>query len=618
MFSFVENKADLGETEANNTITCAVENNQVDCLQILLDLNIWEDLLSLTVSDDGEVQSLVSVAVNNNSPECLDLLIKRDAFIEPTDPEHGYTPVFFATVKGHAKCLDLLLTAGASIVYHEDSYKCHNDDCKVQLPIHTAAGLGQVECLKVLLNHIDDPGQRKPRDETMIDVTDDHPRTAFWIAAYNRKFECMITLLEAGADPRIGRIDRCGPFSSVPFTPLGAVIHHKHLCRECKLKGVEDSGEIIQAHRDYAHFQEPIDCRKCTECEIADCECDAVEKCMEIFSMDNMGKYIQKIPGLHTEAVKGVLNSGLVESIHIVRPDLLELTLRYGADLYEKVGYEYDVSQLDNFRTISVPTALYRLTHNDVQSVRSFMLDDKGCLVISVISFLQWTALFNPSSTSDIKEDALKCLQVIIDDYSSSNVYGSDMKQNTVGEMALLHLAGSTWMDGFKLVVESGLVNINCISQKYNISPIFTALEFPFNPIQKLQLLLFHGASAKLPEMYDVLSKCLDKVNVTEIVKSGWLLLAAGFPKDYIHSLFRKVAKNPEVLRNDSKEIDMVNKFMNDSELDGVKCLLNCCRDTIGHHLIEVNPHTNLFHLVPQLPLPLGVQNFLLYNMQLT
>ena len=97
--SFVENKAHLGESEANNTITCAVKNNQINCLQILLDLNIWEDLLSSTVSEDEEVQSLVSLAVNYSSSECLDLLIKYKAFIEPTDPKHGYTPVFFATVK---------------------------------------------------------------------------------------------------------------------------------------------------------------------------------------------------------------------------------------------------------------------------------------------------------------------------------------------------------------------------------------------------------------------------------------------------------------------------------------------------------------------------------------
>ncbi len=51
-----------------------------------------------------------------------------------------------------------------------------------------------------------------------------------------------------------------------------------------------------------------------------------------------------------------------------------------------------------------------------------------------------------------------------------SGHYGlSEIIQLDNGEKALFHLAGSTWFAGFKLVVESGLVNINCINNNGQI-----------------------------------------------------------------------------------------------------------------------------------------------------
>ncbi len=495
------------------------------------------------------------------------------------------------------------------------------------MPIHTAAGLGQVECLKVLLDHINDPGQRKPRGETMVNVSDNYPRTAFWIAAYNRNIECMKVLLNAGADPSIGLTDRYGPFPSVPFTTLGAVIHHKHLCRECKLEGLYRSGELEQAQRDYAENQPPPDCKKCVECKTADCECDAVEECMELFSFDNMIKFMKSIPLLRIDQVQRLLNSGLMESIHLLRPDLLQLVLQFGANLYDKVESEFDydsdprMRDLNDCSLISVLTATDRLVSNKVLYKNLPVMQS---LVISVVSFLQWIAVYKPSSTSSMKKGAFDCLQVILDYHKSPYDHRSAMRQEKnfygIGELVLTQLAGSSWFEGFKIVLESGLVNINhgikkkMMNPRASLTAINTAIHFHYMPFQKLQLLFFHGASTKGTHF----SSFSYMLPVDETVKVASLLLAAGFPRSNVHSAMKKWRKDTKWSRVDEKGKDMINGFIKDLRHKKLDSLQNCCHDALRHHLLAVHPYTNLFHLVPQLPLPHGIKEFLLYNMELT
>ena len=43
-------------------------------------------------------------------------------------------------------------------------------------------------------------------------------------------------------------------------------------------------------------------------------------------------------------------------------------------------------------------------------------------------------------------------------------------------------------------------------------------------------------------------------------------------------------------------------------------CIKYICRETIRKRLIEVDPHTNLFHKIPQLPLPSLLHSYLLYQ----
>ena len=42
--------------------------------------------------------------------------------------------------------------------------------------------------------------------------------------------------------------------------------------------------------------------------------------------------------------------------------------------------------------------------------------------------------------------------------------------------------------------------------------------------------------------------------------------------------------------------------------------LSHICREAVRKHLINIDPHENLFHRVPKLGLPSALQKYLLYN----
>ncbi len=608
----LENGAKLRQDLIANdsVITCAVENNQVECLQVLLDLNIWGDVLSATMSENPGFRSLVWLAIDNDSPECLELLIKHGAFIDLNDPRHGYSPAFYATLKGHAKCLDLLLTVCPSIPNHETRHLLGwhvQDNCIIQTPIQISAALGNVECLKVLLGY---PDQR-----AFINWEDEFGGTAFWYAARNRHTKCMELLLEAGASPfshykghtvKYGTLPRPAENYLTPFYPsIGAVLHHEHVCIACKLDDTKACGGLRQEYQDYSKYPRG-NSKKCIQCPEGICNCDTLEDCLEMFSVDYMQKYIGRIPGVDVDAIERLLNDGFAESIHLVQPETLRLILSLGANLYK---------QTDRWSLlrISVPGVyewFIREGHQCDHGVKN--------LAVCAISFLQWLALYNRHSASKVKKEIFECIRVIMD--YCQTVDKLTVKNNDefdIGEAVLLYLAGGKWIDGLKFVLNSGLV-------KATYQMVLTAATFHQMPMKKTKLLLFHEASVDMPKwlkkprryLYD--TKFSIKFNLIEVFELSLLLLAAGFHKLVIANLLIKLLRNTNWRpRYTNDQRIRFNEFL--KELRPTTCisLLNSCRNAIGQHLIAANPNTNLFHLVPRLPLPCAVQDFLLYNMEL-
>ena len=618
-------------------MTCALENNQAGCVQILLEQEIWDDVLYF---NESGLRNLLFIAVNLNSPECLDVLIKcikkkypywsRHAHLEPTDDIFGYSPVFWATIKGRVKCLDILLSAGARMHYHDDAWgndMCYNTcDCAIQMPLHVAAAFNLVETLKVLLKHC---------NEYMIDNTNKYKATAFWYAASYRHMECMEILLEAGATPtKSVKVERYRLkdklLLDVPYTGIAAVLHHKHTCNDCKFtemkKSISGDFEVMEpAWPDYNASQPGNDNKKCVYCKTALCDCDGLEDCIEIFSVDKMRKYIGQIPKLDIDAIVTQLNHGFAECIHMVRPDLLQIMLQHGVDLHQHVDTLYG-----RFRShhswgaqadprMPIPSVLDQLVEKDAQY--EALLPDES-IVASAVSFLHWKAVWDQSSSEKVKELALECLRVIVDyDNSFDKMAVKDQFcRRGIGERILFLLAGSSWFEGFKYLVEGG-INVNTGLEFGRNTPLMDAIRFHFKPVEKLKLLLSHGAAARLPnfEHYPRFSLRNGPAQTIEVAS---LLKAAGIRKSSIYFLSLNMKMTGEWLArrktwNDEQKARFDRFF---EELDsGSPCisLLDCCRDVLGKHLMASNPNSNLFRLVPKLPLPQVVKDFLLYNMDL-
>ena len=99
-----------------------------------------------------------------------------------------------------------------------------------------------------------------------------------------------------------------------------------------------------------------------------------------------------------------------------------------------------------------------------------------------------------------------------------------------------------------------------------------------------------------------------DRFGESKIGTAALLLLAAG-----------ELLQVPELKklgpRGRVSTIEVPDFLHHDPELRF--CLKHLCREAIRNHLVTLNPHSNLFHRIPQLGLPSTLNSYLLYDMTL-
>uniref|UniRef100_A0A8C7MDH8 Ankyrin repeat domain 52 n=1 Tax=Oncorhynchus kisutch TaxID=8019 RepID=A0A8C7MDH8_ONCKI len=95
----------------------------------------------------------------------------------------GRTALYLAAQKGHAQCLEVLLSHGVSCHLRERRNKW--------TPLHVAASNGQTDCLLMLVNR----GEKAD----IIDIADVQGQTALMLAALGSHTDCVHILLEKGA-----------------------------------------------------------------------------------------------------------------------------------------------------------------------------------------------------------------------------------------------------------------------------------------------------------------------------------------------------------------------------------------------------------------------------------
>ncbi|XP_067013103.2 transient receptor potential channel pyrexia isoform X1 [Anabrus simplex] len=155
---------------------CAAFGNSPSAAKLLLNNGAKIDYYKDGTSGDG---TALHSAVKANSTECLQLLVESRADVNSIEPE-GCSPLHLAADLGHVECLKILLN-------------CEGIDVNVKTrdkqatALHLAAENGYSECVSLLLSKGADPAEKNSRGQT-----------ALHLAARAQSLECVEALLSVG------------------------------------------------------------------------------------------------------------------------------------------------------------------------------------------------------------------------------------------------------------------------------------------------------------------------------------------------------------------------------------------------------------------------------------
>ena len=151
---------------------------------------IYQNLVKTKNVDDEQLnENFEGVAFFEAVRDGMDMIVTT--LLETSDnyqlnmlDENGFTPAMQAAWHGQAECLQILINHGANTDLRNAT------GCTAT---HFAAGQGRAECLQLLIT--DDPEQ--------IDAKTKFGATPLILAAKGGYSECVLILLESGADPNI-------------------------------------------------------------------------------------------------------------------------------------------------------------------------------------------------------------------------------------------------------------------------------------------------------------------------------------------------------------------------------------------------------------------------------
>jgi len=129
--------AQLNEIEKADELVLAVKNRNHRRLDSLLEYDA-----DVNGARDCEGQTALIWAVMNNDISCLETLLERSAWVHPRDIG-GTSALERAAAKGHADCLTMLLDHGARL---------HEKNRVGRTVLMRAAYGGSIDCIKIILS----------------------------------------------------------------------------------------------------------------------------------------------------------------------------------------------------------------------------------------------------------------------------------------------------------------------------------------------------------------------------------------------------------------------------------------------------------------------------------
>ncbi|GHP06902.1 hypothetical protein PPROV_000564600 [Pycnococcus provasolii] len=179
---------DSADNSGDTPIMHAVLNGQTACLKMLIDAG------GIRRGNRGMASLVMLLAVYSNQPECLRMLIV-DAGISadilpdkhvcspnimplmPTGHQLLCTPLHVAAMRGHLKCIEILINAGANVDSESHTRKT---------PMHIAASNGHATAVQMLIDAGAD-----------VNAKDNEGATPMKDAAQNGHKECVKAIVAA-------------------------------------------------------------------------------------------------------------------------------------------------------------------------------------------------------------------------------------------------------------------------------------------------------------------------------------------------------------------------------------------------------------------------------------
>ncbi|GJQ67948.1 Wtrw [Trypoxylus dichotomus] len=167
---------------------CAAFGDSPETAMILL--NNAAKVHALTTSPNNNHESVLHCAVRANAVACVRLFTAEGADVGQVEYS-GMSPIHLAADLGHVQCLKIMLEAKGNNV----NAKTRERDLTA---LHLAADGGYVECIEVLLEKGADTNVKNHRGQTPLHL-----------AARAQAYDCVELLLrKGGADPNIADYDR--------------------------------------------------------------------------------------------------------------------------------------------------------------------------------------------------------------------------------------------------------------------------------------------------------------------------------------------------------------------------------------------------------------------------
>ncbi len=601
---------------------------------------------------DAEGYAVLHYSILYGHLECVQILLDSgvDVNLEGRDKK---TPAMVAVLNDQPKCLKKLIDKGANLIAR---------DRNNQNVLHMAIWLEKIECLKLLVSHSD------------WNILDKSVSRAITFATEHRKLKSLKALIDGGVD--ITKPDREFYFTRDPvmratlnndvecLTLLvrnGAFLHSMQLRNGVKpvthasFKGYDKCLEILLeagARMDgLSNGQTPLHLAssaghvKCLKMLLKKCSGDVNKQdnlgCTPFWYAAFRGNY--KCLELLAEAganykIRSVkYDSALemaAEHLHVCQRCLVQVTCAcYGLCTQRDQFHRCHVCWRLNKKCECVQQCLriiVKLAKEDFgtdvdafteyikRSLKKVIQFDRGeALKVLLLEDADLTRLNYPLHYAT-SHQSISCLKILLS-YGRTFCAGQVPLDPNVthrdGAPALFWAVDAGWHQGVEAIINAGAnINFRNTTQSNFAGTALLQCLDSGRSCFVAKILLYHGASATLHPT-DTLN--LHFMNSRIRLDIARLLMAAGIPKTAIKSAL----EHPECYEyffttaDGEKYEEEAPEFI--SQLTECDTLQETARDAIGSHLMSLHPESNLFCLVPQLPLPTPLREFLLHGVTL-